>query len=273
MRRLLISLLFGWTATLASGQALQYGMLPEEVLEELGKPQSTMSAGGRDIWMYPADGRVTFTDGKVTAIRQLPVDGVNGAVTKSVSMQMRQEAEATAAAEAEAERLATEEALRQEQAMEAAWAEERKQFEEETEAYLNGEYGEGEDYDYELSIGQEMAYLGVEMLIGLMVMVVILKGAFAWSDIHGDWGQMFLPAFAAVAMRAVVEFSANKILGVTDTFHVDHALSYLVLLVTLMKFTHASSLKRAVAVAGAAKLASIVVWSLLSVVLLNLMFG
>ena len=62
-------------------------------------------------------------------------------------------------------------------------------------------------------------------------------------------------------------------LYVPELFRVDDAISYLVLLVALMKFTHASSLKRAVAVAGAAKLASIVVWALLSVVLLNMLFG
>jgi hypothetical protein len=43
-----------------------------------------------------------------------------------------------------------------------------------------------------------------------------------------------------------------------------------VLLGVLMKTTHACTLQRAVAVAGAAKLASVVIWTFLSVALLHL---
>ncbi|WP_221032177.1 hypothetical protein [Actomonas aquatica] len=262
-----------WLVGVAHGQALQYGMTPEEVLEELGRPRSTMSAGGRDIWMYDADGRVVFSEGKVSAIQHLPVDGVNGAKRRSVALSEQSEAEAAAEAQAAEEAALEAELEREREASEAEMAKLREEFESETEAFLNGELGAEDESDWELSPGQEALYLGVEIVVGLVVMVVILKLAFAWSDIHGDWGQMFFPAFVAVAIKVVVRFTAQKMWGVTDVFYVDHGLSYLGLLVVLMKFTHASSWQRAVAVAGAAKLASIVVWVLLSVVLLNLLFG
>lgn len=265
----------GWVIASGAGwaQALQFGMTPEEVMEEIGKPRSTMSAGGRDIWMYDAGGRVTFSAGKVSGIAHLPVDGVDGAQSRAAVTERQQAVEEQAAAEAAAQREEEAAAAREQAELEAAWAEERKKFEAQTEAYLNGEFEGEAALNPELSFGQELLYLGVQMFIGMSLMIVILKGAFAWSDIHGDWSQMILPAFAAAAVRAVVEFAANQIWDVTNVFYVDHGLSYLVLMVTLMKFTHASSWQRAVAVAGAAKLGSIVIWSLLSVVLLNVMFG
>ncbi len=113
----------------------------------------------------------------------------------------------------------------------------------------------------------------VEALFSLLLTVVVLKMAFKWSDIHADWGQMFTPAAADVLTGFSIVALAQVFLGTDHLFHLDHALSYLVLVVVLRKTTHASSLARAVSVAGVAKVASIVLWSILSVLILQGLFG
>jgi len=57
-------------------------------------------------------------------------------------------------------------------------------------------------------------------------------------------------------------------LGTSEVFYLDHALSYVVLVLVLQRTTHASSLARAVSVAGVTKVASIVLLSILSVFVL-----
>ena len=54
-------------------------------------------------------------------------------------------------------------------------------------------------------------------------------------------------------------------------FHIDDGILFFALLVTLKFATHANTLQRAVAVA--AKLANFVIWMMLSVVILQTLFG
>lgn len=56
-------------------------------------------------------------------------------------------------------------------------------------------------------------------------------------------------------------------------FHIDDGILFFALLVTLKFATHANTLQRAVGVALAAKLANFVIWMMLSVVILQTLFG
>jgi hypothetical protein len=103
-----------------------------------------------------------------------------------------------------------------------------------------------------------------------LVTAVILKFAFKWSDVHADWSQMFIPALADSITQSVIAAAVYALWKTNHLFFLDTAASYFVLLGVLMKTTHACTLQRAVAVAGAAKLGSIIIWTFISVALLHL---
>jgi hypothetical protein len=83
---------------------------------------------------------------------------------------------------------------------------------------------------------------------------------------------MWLPALADTLSRSLIAALAMLLWHTSQLFHVDDCIAYFVLLFTLMKTTHACTLPRAVGVAMAAKITSIIVWTLLAVILLNLFF-
>ncbi|MCF3650385.1 hypothetical protein [Synoicihabitans lomoniglobus] len=245
-------------------QVLRKGMIPMEVREVLGPPQSSMAMGESEIWLYPEGGRVVFMSGKAAKVDKFTF-GAAEAVAEAPSAVVATETDvppdalASAAETAAPDELADTVAATDEPADFSALVEQM----------------EAEDaYEYqEPAVGQRVMALLLQTVIAMVVMIVILKLAFKWSDIHGDWGQMILPAAVSAGTRAVVLAVAEFGFNTTAVFHVDHALSYFALVIALMKTTHASSLPRAVAVAGAAKLASIVVWVIISVALLQTMFG
>jgi hypothetical protein len=108
------------------------------------------------------------------------------------------------------------------------------------------------------------------LLVRTLVTAVVLKMAFKWSDVHADWSQMFIPALADSITQSVIAAAVYALWKTNQLFFLDTAASYFVLLGVLMKTTHACTLQRAVAVTGAAKLASVVMWTFLSVALLHL---
>ena len=251
----LVWLFVGVSLTMAEG--IQFGMSPDQVKQELGRPRSTMVGANREVWIYEGGGRVEFVAGRATSITDLPITEL---LTKDTAIPGSATG-ATAGSDGELGEMIDESADAQEMVGGFPSFDDIEDFD---------SLGEGEE---ELSPTHELVALGLELLIGFLVMIPVLKGAFAWSDIHGDWSQMILPALAAVVSGTVVRAVAYYGMGTDQLFHVDHVISYATLLFVLMKTTHASTMKRAVTVAGVAKVASIVVWSLLSVFLLQLAFA
>ena len=117
----------------------------------------------------------------------------------------------------------------------------------------------------------------VVMLLGALfkipVTVLVLKMAFKWCDIDADWSQMWLPALADTITRTIIQAAAEAVWGLDNLFYVDECISFFVLLFVLIKTTHACTAVRAIGVAFAAKLASIVVWTVLSVFILGFLFS
>lgn len=103
--------------------------------------------------------------------------------------------------------------------------------------------------------------------------MVVLKIAFKWADVHADWGQMFLPALVDMLVGTLVRGIGYALLKTDHFCHIDDGLSFFALLITLKFTTHASTIQRAMIVAVAAKLVNIVMWTLLSVVILQALFG
>jgi hypothetical protein len=265
MRKLAVLLIFCLSLGVSLwGKGIRYGMDQAEVQAILGKPTSVLTRGPRLILLYPKNGRIELEKGVAVSIANLPIDMEEPSASpvsakpaktdKAVKSSLPDDDGVQVAADAEVER--------QRQAM-------QRRLEEATEK-LSENHGK-----VTFEIGPKPAAFWTGLVAGLvfrtLLTVVVLKMAFKWSDVHADWGQMFIPALADTFTQAIISAAVFAIWKTDQLFHLDVAVSYFVLLWVLMKTTHACTLQRAVAVAGAAKLASIVMWALLSVMILNLL--
>jgi hypothetical protein len=263
------------SATLLSGldaEGLYIDMTTREVEAAVGAPASKLARGDRAIWNYPEGGRVEFALDRVVGFSNMPmatdaeIQVTEPTVAEAPTATLPAEVADASAAAAPAD--------------EAVWSVERAADSvtvADAVAQLEAMHDQGPRARQQAMLPPPKAFSWaaamVEALFSLLLTVVVLKMAFKWSDIHADWGQMFTPAAADVLTGFSIVALAQVFLGTDHLFHLDHALSYLVLVVVLRKTTHASSLARAVSVAGVAKVASIVLWSILSVLILQGLFG
>jgi hypothetical protein len=115
----------------------------------------------------------------------------------------------------------------------------------------------------------------LQLLVGgvvrIGIVMIVLKLSFRWADVHADWGQMFLPALSDTVVRSIFQFLGTAVFHVMSWFYLDECVAFFALLYVLIKSTHACTLSRAVSVAIAAKLMSVVVGGVLVVFLLNMM--
>lgn len=267
-------------AMAAEAAGVREGMTRAEVEAELGRPISVLERPGTTVLRYPNDGRVELADGKVVrAVRVRHADD-----PPSPEELAAQEAERAAAEEAKRVKQAAEaEALaaKEQAATEAEWAKAEGDAQRKMEATverLTAEHEAGAGAaTAELGLHEEPSkfwtLLGVGALVQVGVGMVILKLAFRWVDVHADWSQMFWPAVAGMAGGALVRGAAYAGWGVTECFRLDDAVSYAAMFFALLKTTHACTWQRAVGVAAAAKLMSIVVWVFLSVAISRLLFA
>lgn len=272
MKRWLVGWLLGLCVVgfvMAAG--LRYDMTEAEVRAAAGPPTSLLDRGDRAIWMYPDGGRVEFEQGRAISIQNMLM-----ATEAELIEAQAAAAEAEHLAVEEAELLAAEEVTAMEAEMAVADAAVMQAMSDSVEQ-LEAQYeGGGMPVDLGLGPPEPKEYwltLAVQAVLGVLITMVVLKMAFKWADIHADWSQMFLPALVDMFAVVVIRAGGYVLLKTDQFFHIDDGVSFFALLITLKLTTHASSLQRAVTVAVAAKLASIVVWSLLSVVILQAMFG
>lgn len=284
-----------WTTVLwvlisawAAAAGVREGMTRAEVEAEAGKPLSVLTRGDTLVMRYPNDGRVELVEGKVVrVVRVRHADDPLTPAEQAAADAEREKAEADrlAKAEAEAEARAAAQEAREATADQAvaaghakAEAEARRKLEESVER-LSSEHeaGAAGAMTGEPGLAEEPSefwtLLGVGALVQVLVGMVILKLAFKWADVHADWAQMFWPALAGMLGGAAVRAIGYAAWGVSEFFHLDDAVSYAALLFALMKTTHACTWQRAVGVAAASKLMSIVVWVFLSVALSRWLFA
>lgn len=271
-----------WLGLLGSALAagVGEGMTRAEVEAAVGKPLSVLERNGVTVLRYPNDGRVELTGGRVTRVVRVrhvsdPATAEELAAEEAAKL-AKEEAEAE-----KAEKAAEAETAKAEAAAEAEWAkaqaDARKAMEADVER-LAAEHEGGAASTMGAMMGGRSSnefwtMLGIGALVQVGVGMVVLKLAFRWADVHADWDQMLWPALAAVAGGAVVQVVGFLAWNVTELFRVDDAVSYVVLLIALLKTTHACTWQRAFAVAAAAKLMTIVVWTFLSVALTQTLFA
>jgi len=255
-RLALLACWLGLSAGLWAGGA-RYGMTRAEVEAALGQPTAALTRGPRFVLLYPRNGVVELEGGVVVKLSGVPVDDgtrARPAAPPATTITTLEEDLARAAPAARVEH----------------FREENRRLLREAQQTLAG----GHDRELLAAIPNPSRFwsgLGFGLLFRTLVTVVVLKVAFKWSDVHADWSQMFLPALADTFSQAGVSATAFAVWHTTRLFYVDVGISYFVLLGVLMKTTHACTLSRAVAVAGAAKLASFVIGVLIAAALLNLM--
>jgi len=249
----------------AGAAGIRYGMTREEVEEALGEPQSVLKQGSRFVLLYPKAGRVEFEGGVVVNIKNVPLDIGTSAVAPSAAPTA---AAAPAPAPANSHRQPA--AVPGQVKAAKPGVDAQRQLEALTEQLAHP------PPEQPLMIVPPAASvwgaLGVGLLVRTLVTAVVLKLAFKWSDVHAEWSQMFIPALADSGAQTGIAAGVFVLWRTQRLFFLDTAASYLVLLVVLMKTTHACTLSRAVAVAGAAKIASLVVWTFLSVAIMRLLF-
>ena len=255
---LLLSLTIGaWAA------GVRYGMSRSEVEEALGKPKSVLKQGSRFVLLYPKGGRVEFEQDIVVSLKNVPVD--DGKVVTAPSLAPPPPAAPAKVAEIPDDRLG-------EAAAKIAGGNPRFDAQHAVEAATERLAKRPTDLGIRIVQPPRTFWgaLAMGLLVRTLVTAVVLKIAFKWSDVHADWSQMFIPALADNISQSVIAAAVYAVWKTNQLFFLDTAASYFVLLGVLMKTTHACTLQRAVAVAGAAKLASVVMWTFLSVALLHL---
>ncbi len=246
------------------GKGVRYGMSQAEVEAILGKPAAALTKGSRLVLLYPKSGRIELEQNAAVSIANLPIDTGESIASSAPPKPARtdiapepaptEDDQAQAAADAKLERRRQEIQRRMEEATEKLSADSGKT-----------------PFVVRPSPSQFWSGLVAGLVFRTLLTVVVLKMAFKWSDVHADWVQMFLPALADTATQAIIRTAVYTLWRTDQLFHLDVAVSYFVLLWVVMKTTHACTLPRAVAVAGAAKLASIVMWALVSIMILNLL--
>lgn len=248
-------------ANVVVAAGVREGMTRLEVEASMGKPISILQRGNRLVLSYPNGGRVELVEGRVVDMLHVPV------ATDAQALPVPSVSETEPAESAEAEPIHELDEMKsaQEPAPKGsvAPAVQPPTLEERVAAMQ----------DRAPRSQQPLGSVVLVVLIGgairIVIVMVVLKLAFKWADVHAEWGQMFLPALADTVVRSTFEFVGTAVLHVMSWFYFDEATAYIVLLIVLMKTTHACTLSRAVGVAAAAKLMSIVVGGMVMVYVMH----
>jgi|GEM_PF-803203 len=285
MRMFVATIVFSLLTALPSQAAgIRPGMTRTQVEEALGAPNAVLNRNGREVLLYPQNGRVELAGDAVVELENVAVDNAPASASEpaqtpsplppSATLPPRSEP-AVGPAQSPAKNLAP--SPPSSPPSTTAEAREKKFLEDNgfiTTAPIALPPGWKETASTARAPASKSraSSLGTLLLVGglcrIAIMIVVLKFAFHWADVHADWSQMVVPALADTLFRTVIILIANYFFGTTELFYADEAVAYLVLIFVLMKTTHACTLPRALAVAGASKLVSMVLSSLLSAALL-----
>jgi len=250
--------------SLLGGEGIQLNMTAPEVEMAVGRPTSQLARGEREIWNYPDGGQVILEGGLVVSFKNLP----EATIEKSLPEEEAPVATEIANEVGPVEPVEESAAEAEDAANNAAAMEDFSDVVEELETLHQEAPRAMQEAMMPLASKSGWGAVLAEALFSMILSVLVLKVAFKWSDIDSEWKQMILPAAANVVTATAVIVGAKLALGTSEVFYLDHALSYVVLVLVLQRTTHASSLARAVSVAGVTKVASIVLLSILSVFVL-----
>lgn len=244
--------------------AVRYDMPKAELLQELGKPTSVLTKGGREVLIYPNNVRIEIEHGKVVSVKGLELTDGHPAPAAAEPAPAPEEPAAPPPA-AEPPPAATAEEAKLEQAMAEADAKARAEMEKaitDMENFSAVPAGEP-------APGFFVTDFLVELFIKWVLMLAALKLTCKYWNADVDWSGLMIAAAADTAVRAVVLGIGEGVLGMFSVFYADEALAAIVLVLVLRKVSTNQSLQQAVTITMTSKVFSIVVGSFLSVVILR----
>ena len=262
------------TFLLPTASAVHYGQSRDEVIKELGKPNSDLKRGNREVLLYKA-GRIELEDGKVAVVQGLPVTAgedpapVAPTPEPAVAKPVQPPVAAPAQAETQSKAASAKPQKSVEQEMLDADAAARAKMEKDIEALSNPAPVQ---VAHDAGPARWMSF-GVELLIKGLMMLAALKLTTKYWGVEISWSGLVIAAAADTVTRAVVGGVVLWALGLGSTMYADEAAAALVLMVVLRKVSYNQSLTQAVRITITSKTFSIVVGSFLSVVVTRLIFG
>lgn len=250
--------------------AVYYGQPREELIKELGKPNSELRRGGREVLLYKT-GRIELELGKVAVVQGIAVaEGPGGAPAEVAALPATESApQATAPlSPSAADQKVTGEKSAEQQMIDADVVA-RTKIEKEIEL-LSAPPVPQEPHD---TVHKRWLPFAVELLIKGLMMLAALKLTTKYWSIEISWRGLVIAAAADTAARAIVGTAALWALGIGSTLYADEAVGALVLMTVLRKVSYNQSLQQAVTITITSKTFSIVVGSFLSVFITRLLFG
>jgi hypothetical protein len=243
--------------------AVRYDMPKAELLQELGKPTSVLTKGGREVLIYPNNVRIEIEHGKVVSVKGLELTDGNPAPADAEPAPAPEEPAAPPPAAEPA--AAADETAKLEQAMAEADAKARAELEKAITDLEDSATAAAE----EPAPGFSVTDFLVELFIKWVLMLAALKLTCKYWNADVDWSGLMIAAGADTGVRAVVLGVGEGVLGMFSVFYADEALAAIVLVLVMRKVSTNQSLQQAVTITMTSKVFSIVVGSFLSVVILR----
>lgn len=273
--------------------AIHYEQSRASVLQELGKPTSSIMRGGREVLLYPHGVRIELEQGRVVFLQGLeptePLEPVAGAAPeadpagapqpaapKEASKDVPAEEEA-GMAEGEEGKLTPEQAKALEEAEKEfaaarakAQAELEKATEDLTKMYERPEQAEPEDGP----VRAVTLILGVlvQGFAGWVLMVVAIKLTAKYWAVDIEWPGILIAAAVDAAVKIGVRLIGFFAFGLEVFFYSDEALGAIALLFILRKVSTNRRLDQAVTVMFTSKIFCLAIGHVLYGVLLAAIF-
>lgn len=258
--------------------AVYYGQSREDVIAELGKPNSELRRGGREVLIFKA-GRLELDNGKVAVVQGLPVtDGpVAAPPANAQPAALPSETGKPVAVEAEQPKVLPVPAASQPAAKEKSVEQQMIEADVAARAKMEKQIEELENppkptHDYDRGPPRWLTFI-VELIVKALMMLAALKLTTKYWGVEISWFGLAMAAIADTVTRAAVGAVALWALGMGTAMYADEATAAIVLVVVLRKVSYNQSLAQAVTITLTSKTFSIVVGSFLSVFLLRALFG
>jgi flagellar motor protein MotB len=283
--------------------AVHYDQSRASVLQELGKPTSSIMRSGREVMLYPNGVRIEFEQGKVVflqgiepteptepaaeeapAVEPAAVAPKQAPAAKEAEKESPKESPKSAAADDEMEdeeevKLTPEQAKALEEAEKefaAARAKAQAELEKATEDLAKIYDGPAEKDEEEELKGPART---VAVIIGLLIqaavqwvlMVIAIKITKYWA-VDIEWPGILIAASVDTAVKVVVRIIGIVLMDLPMLFYADEALGALAMVFVLRKVSTNQRLEQAVTVTFTSKIFAVVCGYFLGMMILSAIF-
>lgn len=248
-----------------TASAVRYDMTKAELLEELGRPTSTMQApSGREVLLYPKGVRIELEKGVVVSVKGIALTEGGAASAPVPAPEKEEPAPTPEALKAQAEEAAADEHAEKQFA--EANAKARAEMEKTIERLENPTSGLAE-----ATKAKPFSFLEffVEAFVKWVLMLLALKLTCKYWNADVEWSGLMIAAGADTGVRVACGLLGQLIFGINTLLFADEAIAGIVLLFVLRKVSTNQSLQQAITITMTSKVFSVVVGSFLATVIMN----